>query len=234
MLKVDRLVGGYGDITVLHGVTLEVGAGETVALVGSNGAGKTTLLRTIAGLMTPNAGAITFGDADVTSHRPHRRVGSGLVLVPEGRRLFAGLTVEQNLELGAYRRSDRSSIALDLKRVYDTFPVLGGRRAQPAGSLSGGEQQMCAIGRGLMAAPKLLMIDELSLGLSPVAVDGLLDAIEKLREQGITILLVEQDVQVALRTADRGYVLESGAVVLEGSAAELLEHPRLRSAYLGL
>ena len=234
MLWIGGLVAGYGDIEILHGVDLEVGAGEIVALVGSNGAGKTTLLRTVAGLITPMAGSVELEGRDVTRLRAAGRVKAGVALVPEGRRLFAALTVEQNLLLGAYTRSDQAAARRDLARIYELFPLLGARPNQPAGSLSGGEQQMCTIGRGLMSAPRILMIDELSLGLSPVAIDGLLLALRQLHDEGLTILLVEQDVQTALGLADRGYVLETGSIILGGPSGSLLADPMLRSAYLGL
>ena len=234
MLRTTGLVSGYGDIEILHGVDLEVGAGEIVALVGSNGAGKTTLLRTVAGLITPMAGRVELEGRDVTRLRAASRVKAGVALVPEGRRLFAALTVEQNLLLGAYTRSDHAAVRRDLIRIYELFPILGARPNQPAGSLSGGEQQMCTIGRGLMSAPRILMIDELSLGLSPVVIDGLLLALRQLHDDGLTILLVEQDVQTALGLADRGYVLETGSIVLGGPSGSLLADPMLRSAYLGL
>jgi branched-chain amino acid transport system ATP-binding protein len=234
LLRVDGLSAGYGDILVLQQVSLDVRAGEIVALIGSNGAGKTTLLRTLAGLLPTMAGAVWFGDTPITHQRAYERVRCGLVMVPEGRRLFAAMTVRQNLLLGAYQREDRAAIARDLARVYALFPRLREREHQLAGTLSGGEQQMCAIGRGLMAAPRLLMIDELSLGLAPVAVDALLAALLEIRAQGTTILLVEQDVQVALTTADRAYVLETGRVSLSGLASELLASPAVRRAYLGI
>ncbi len=234
MLRIGGLVAGYGDIEILHGIDLEVGAGEIVALVGSNGAGKTTLLRTVAGLIMPMAGRVEVEGRDVTRLRAAGRVKAGVALVPEGRRLFAALTVEQNLLLGAYTRSDHAAVRRDLARIYELFPILGTRPKQPAGSLSGGEQQMCTIGRGLMSAPRILMIDELSLGLSPIAIDGLLLALRQLHDDGLTILLVEQDVQIAFDLADRGYVLETGSIVLDGPSHSLLAEPMLRSAYLGL
>jgi branched-chain amino acid transport system ATP-binding protein len=221
-------------VEILHGVDLTVEAGEIVALVGSNGAGKTTLLRTVAGVVSPMAGVIRLEGRDVTRMRAAGRVEGGIALVPEGRRLFAALSVEQNLLLGAYLRKDRAAVRRDLDRVYDLFPLLHERRDQRAGSLSGGEQQMCTIGRGLMSAPRILMIDELSLGLAPVAVDNLLLALRQLHENGLTILLVEQDVQTALGLANRGYVLETGAITLHGQSEALLRDPMLRAAYLGL
>jgi branched-chain amino acid transport system ATP-binding protein len=234
MLRVERLEAGYGDVPVLHGVSLEVGAGEIVALVGSNGAGKSTLLKTLAGLLPATAGEVEFDGAPITGLKAYRRVQLGIALVPEGRRLFAGLTVRQNLLLGAFQRRDQAAIDADLARVYALFPRLKEREDQLAGRLSGGEQQMCAIGRGLMAAPRLLLIDELSLGLAPVAVDALLAALQAVHAQGTPLLLVEQDVRTALGIADRAYVVESGQVTIHGPARTLLADPRIKQAYLGL
>jgi branched-chain amino acid transport system ATP-binding protein len=234
MLSADGLVSGYGDVEVLHGVSLTVREGEVVALVGSNGAGKTTLLRTLVGLLGLRTGSIQFGGRDVSRFSAQDRVRGGIALVPEGRRLFSALSVEQNLQLGAYLRRDQVAVKDDLARIYEHFPILRERRNQAAGSLSGGEQQMCTIGRALMSGPRLLLIDELSLGLSPVAVDGLLIALRALHTSGMTFLMVEQDVETALQFADRGYVLEAGEIVLEGPSEELLANPSLRSAYLGI
>ena len=234
MLRVERLEAGYGDVPVLHGVSLEVGAGEIVALVGSNGAGKSTLLKTLAGLLPARAGEVEFDGAPITDLKAYRRVQLGIALVPEGRRLFAGLTVRQNLLLGAFQRRDQAAIDADLARVYALFPRLKEREDQLAGRLSGGEQQMCAIGRGLMAAPRLLLIDELSLGLAPVAVDALLAALQAVHAQDTPLLLVEQDVRTALGIADRAYVVESGQVAMHGPAKTLLADPRIKQAYLGL
>jgi branched-chain amino acid transport system ATP-binding protein len=234
MLSADGLVSGYGDVEVLHGVSLTVREGEVVALVGSNGAGKTTLLRTLVGLLGLRTGSIQFGGRDVSRFSAQDRVRGGIALVPEGRRLFSALSVEQNLQLGAYLRRDQVAVKDDLARIYEHFPILRERRNQAAGSLSGGEQQMCTIGRALMSGPRLLLIDELSLGLSPVAVDGLLIALRALHTSGMTFLMVEQDVETALQFADRGYVVEAGEIVLEGPSAELLANPSLRSAYLGI
>jgi branched-chain amino acid transport system ATP-binding protein len=234
MLSADGLVSGYGDVEVLHGVSLTVREGEVVALVGSNGAGKTTLLRTLVGLLGVRTGAIQFGGSDVSRFSARDRVRGGLALVPEGRRLFSALSVEQNLQLGAYLRTHQDAVKADLARIYELFPILHERRNQAAGSLSGGEQQMCTIGRALMSGPRLLLIDELSLGLSPVAVDALLIALRALHASGMTFLMVEQDVETALQFADRGYVLEAGEIVLEGPSTELLANPGLRSAYLGI
>ena len=234
MLFADGLVSGCGDVEVLHGVSLTVREGEVVALVGSNGAGKTTLLRTLVGLLGLRTGSIQFGGRDVSRFSAQDRVRGGIALVPEGRRLFSALSVEQNLQLGAYLRRDQVAVKDDLARIYEHFPILRERRNQAAGSLSGGEQQMCTIGRALMSGPRLLLIDELSLGLSPVAVDGLLIALRALHTSGMTFLMVEQDVETALQFADRGYVLEAGEIVLEGPSEELLANPSLRSAYLGI
>jgi len=234
MLKVRNLDAGYGDIQVLWGISIQVEPGETIALVGPNGAGKSTLLKTIAGLIRPMKGEVHFDGRNISHDNPDVRVKAGLSLVPEGRRLFAGLTVEDNLMMGAYLRQDREAISRDLAWVYELFPEVADRKNSLAGDLSGGEQQMCAIGRGLLASPRLLLIDELSLGLAPVAVDRLLKAIEKIQEQGVVILLVEQDVQTAFEIADRGYVIETGRVCIEGTAQELLSDDYVRACYLGI
>jgi len=232
LLSLTGVAAGYGKVPVLSGVALEVREGEIVALVGSNGAGKTTLLRAISRAL-PSSGRIVFAGQDLEALAPEKVFGLGLVQVPEGRQLFAQMSVAENLAMGAYRRRDRDGVARSLKRVYELFPVLEERRAQKAHSMSGGEQQMCAIGRALMAAPKLLMIDEMSLGLAPIIVDRLLDVLKAIREEGVTILLVEQDVFAAFSIADRGYVLETGHIVREGAVAELEGDPALRKAYLG-
>jgi branched-chain amino acid transport system ATP-binding protein len=230
MLRVERLSAGYGPVEVLWDVDLEVGEREIVALVGSNGAGKTTLLRAISGLIRPTGGEVRFEGDEVDGLRPEQIVGRGIAHVPEGRHLFQGLTVRENLMAGAYARRNGA----DLDEVVELFPRLGERMSQLAGSLSGGEQQMCAIGRGLMSRPKLLMIDELSLGLAPKLVDQIMDRLESVAEGGTALLLVEQDVDAALRIAGRGYVLETGRVAATGSSAELSEDPRVREAYLGM
>ena len=230
MLRVERLSAGYGPVEVLWDVDLEVGEREIVALVGSNGAGKTTLLRAISGLIRPTGGEVRFEGDEVDGLRPEQIVGRGIAHVPEGRHLFQGLTVRENLMAGAYARRNGA----DLDEVVELFPRLGERMSQLAGSLSGGEQQMCAIGRGLMSRPKLLMIDELSLGLAPKLVDQIMDRLESVAEGGTALLLVEQDVDAALRIAGRGYVLETGRVAASGSSAELSEDPRVREAYLGM
>ncbi len=234
LLEVTGVCSGYGDVQVLWDVSLEVREGEVVALVGANGAGKTTLLFTLSQLVRPRSGSMRFAGVDFTRARPEQVVGAGIVHVPQGRRLFAGLTVAENLLQGAYRRRDAAGVASDLEWVFRLLPRLKERAGQIAGRLSGGEQQMCAIGRGLMSRPRLLLIDELSLGLAPLIVDNLLDLIAEINRQGTTVLLVEQDVQVALEHAHRGYVLETGRIVQSGGAAELLEDPRIRQAYLGL
>jgi len=234
LLEVRDLASGYGQVQILWNVSLEVRQGEVVALIGANGAGKTTLLYTLSQLVKPKSGAIRFEGRDLTRSRPEKVVGAGIVHVPQGRRLFSGLTVKENLLQGAYLRDDPAGIEEDLEWVFGLLPRLRERASQLAGRLSGGEQQMCAIGRGLMSRPRLLLIDELSLGLAPLIVDHLLDLISQINQKGTTVLLVEQDVQVALEHAHRGYVLETGRVVQSSPAAQLLEDPRIRQAYLGL
>jgi branched-chain amino acid transport system ATP-binding protein len=232
VLTVSEVSAGYGRVPVLHDVALAVGPGEVVALLGANGAGKTTLLRVISGQLRPSAGSVDFDGRELVGLRPERVVTAGVALVPEGRRLFAGLSVRENLLLGGYsRRGD--DLAPDLERVFGLFPRLAQRAEQPAGRLSGGEQQMAAIGRALMARPRLLMIDELSLGLAPTVVDDLIDLLPGLAREGTAILLVEQDVEAALAVAARGYVLELGSIVKQGPAAALIEDPALTDAYLG-
>lgn len=232
VLKVNDLSAGYGRIEVLWDIGIEVGRDEIVSLVGSNGAGKTTLLRAISGVIVPSAGSIVWDGTDIAALPPENVVGRGISHVPEGRRLFAGLTVRENLSLGAYSRGQVSSQEID--RVVQLFPRLGERLDQVAGSLSGGEQQMCAIARGLMAHPRLLMIDELSLGLAPKLVDQLLDRLQEIPGQGTSVLLVEQDVDAALTLAQRAYVMETGRIVAKGTGEELLNDPRVREAYLGV
>lgn len=229
MLEVSGLYAGYGRVEVLHGVDLTVGDGEIVALVGSNGAGKSTLLRTVSGLLPPMRGSIEWNGRRIGERSPERIVELGVAHVPEGRRLFPGLTVRENLRIGAYRRG-----AGDLDRVLEVFPHLGGRLGQVAGSLSGGEQQMCAIGRGLMSDPALLMVDELSLGLAPKLVEQILDQLRAVERTGTSLLLVEQDVEAAMDVAARSYVLEIGEVVVSGASDQLRTDDRVREAYLGL
>ncbi len=233
MLEVSGLRSSYGRIEVLKGVSLEVGAGEIVALVGSNGAGKTTLLRVLSGVQPHTAGHIEFAGEAIERAPPHRRVALGLTHVPEGRQVFAPLTVQDNLRLGAYLRRD-AGIARDIDRVYATFPVLAEKRGLPAGGLSGGQQQMLAIGRALMARPRLLLLDEPSMGLAPLLVEQILAAIVALRRDNVTILLVEQNATAALAIADRGYVLETGRIAHAGTGAALLADARVREAYLGI
>lgn len=236
LLEVRGLSSGYGETQVLWDISLDVLRGEVVALVGANGAGKSTLLTAISGLLPGWTGTIVFAGRDITRYRAERIVKLGLAQVPQGRRLFGGLTIEENLKLGAYtnRAGSISAIAADLERVYTFLPKLRERRRQLAGSLSGGEQQMCAIGRGLMTRPDLLLIDELSLGLAPNVVDDLLAALDNIhRQEGLSFFLVEQDVQIALERATRAYVMESGRIVLNGSAADLLKSEEVRMAYLG-
>jgi ABC-type branched-subunit amino acid transport system ATPase component len=234
MLEVRSLNVAYGDTQVLWDVSLDVREGEIVALIGSNGAGKTTLLSTISGLMRPRSGEIRFDGHLISDVPTDEIVRRRLVHVPEGRRLFSALTVSENLLLGAHLRTDKAAIRRDLDRVFTLFPILSERQSQLAGKLSGGEQQMCAIGRGLMAGPRLLMIDELSLGLAPIIVERLVDVLVEVNRGGTTLLLVEQDVEIALTRATRGYVLEAGQVGLSGTASDLLLDDEVRRAYLGI
>jgi branched-chain amino acid transport system ATP-binding protein len=232
LLEIRGLTAGYGDVPILTGIDLVVNTGEIVALVGSNGAGKTTLLCAVSRTIKAR-GVLRFAGQDVLPLKPEALFARGLVQVPEGRQLFARMSVAENLAMGAYRRRDGSGIAASLDQVFELFPILKERRGQMAGSLSGGEQQMCAVGRALMAAPKLLMIDEMSLGLAPIIVDRLLDVLVKIRGQGVPILMVEQDVFAALSIADRGYVLEHGRIVQSAGAETLKHDPALQKAYLG-
>lgn len=233
MLTLDDLKVSYGAIAALRGVSLGVETGELVALIGSNGAGKTTTLRTISGLLRPEAGHVRFQGEDLSSQPPHRIVGMGISHVQEGRQIFGTLSVRQNLQLGAVARQDRSGSDDDLGRVFDLFPVLKERLRQSGGTLSGGEQQMLAIGRALMARPRLLLLDEPSLGLAPLLVERIFEAISQLKAEGTTILLVEQNARQALRIADRAYVLETGLIAMSGTAAELAANPDVERAYLG-
>ena len=233
LLEVSRLSAGYDTVPVLYDVTLQIRLAEIVALVGSNGAGKTTLLRALS-RMLPSMGSITLNSHQLTSMTPDQVFALGLVQVPEGRQLFDRMSVEDNLLMGAYRRRDKTEITHDLEKVYALFPRLAERRRQLAGSMSGGEQQMCAMARGLMAKPVLLMIDEMSLGLAPVIVEQLMEVLSSIRQQGVTVLLVEQDVHLALSIADRGYVMEVGRIVHSGPAKKLIDDPEVRRAYLGI
>jgi branched-chain amino acid transport system ATP-binding protein len=234
VLEVRELSAGYGPVQILREVTLSVEAGEIVTLVGSNGAGKSTLLNAICGIVRPTAGRVSLDGTDITGWTSEAIVGQGITQVPEGRRLFPQMTVRENLLMGAYRRRDRQAIGRDLNWMYDLFPILRDRQRQRAGSMSGGEQQMCAIARGLMARPRILILDELSLGLAPIMLDVLVDAIGKIHDEGTTIFVVEQDVAVAFDLATTGYVLENGRVVLSGRTADLKANPHVKTAYLGL
>ena len=223
----------YGSIQALRGISLRVEQGEIVTLLGANGAGKTTTLRSINGLNRPRQGSIRFLDRDITTVHAHEIVKRGIAQSPEGRRLFPRMTVLENLEMGAFQRRDRGGIREDLERVFELFPRLRERRSQKAGTLSGGEQQMCVIGRALMARPKLLLLDEPSLGLAPIFVERIFDIIKQINEQGTSILLVEQNALMALDAAHRGYVLETGSIVLADSAAALKTNEQVRKTYLG-
>ena len=233
MLEIRDLEAAYGDIRVLSGVTLSVGPGQIVALLGPNGAGKSTLLNVVAGLLRPRAGTIRFDGADLASVRAHLVVERGVALVPEGRRLFGTMTVEENLELGAFAARARATRAAGLERVWALFPDLRERRRQLVRSLSGGQQQMVAVGRALMTNPRLLMLDEPSLGIAPRLVRSIMESLAEINRGGVAVFLVEQNVQAALGLADRGYVLESGRIAGHGSAADLLRDPHVRRAYLG-
>jgi branched-chain amino acid transport system ATP-binding protein len=233
-LHVSRLESGYGEVQVLWGIDLDVGASEIVCVIGSNGAGKSTLLRTISGLIPAWAGQIVMDGHDLTRATPARVLAAGVAHVPEGRRLFSVMSVEDNLRMGAYLRSDEADVRRDLAQIYDLFPILGDRRWQEAGTLSGGEQQMCAIGRGIMSRPRLLMIDELSLGLAPKALEQLSETLVQIRRtRDLAILLVEQDVLVALELSDRAFVIDRGQVSFFGPADQVAQDPKVREAYLG-
>ncbi len=233
MLAVENLTSRYGRIEVLHGVSLEVAAGEIVTLVGSNGAGKTTLLRAISGVQPVSAGTVRFAGEAIDHLPAHRRVARGIAQVPEGRQVFAPLDVEDNLRLGAFTRRD-GEIAADLDNVYATFPALAEKRRVPAGALSGGQQQMLAIGRALMARPKLVLLDEPSMGLAPFLVEQIFAIIADFKRRGLTVLLVEQNAHAALAIADRGYVIETGRITISATGRDLLDDARVRAAYLGV
>jgi len=233
VLEVDGLVVHYGAVQALKGVSLRADAGEIVTLIGANGAGKTTLLRTLSGLVPVKSGEIRFEGRSLVKVPPHEIVGRGIAQSPEGRLVFANLSVEDNLELGAYRRKDRAAVRTDRDAVYQLFPRLLERRRQSAGTLSGGEQQMLAIGRALMARPRLLLLDEPSLGLAPLLVREIFRTIREINARGVTVLLVEQNAHMALSIAGRGYVLETGSVAVEDAAANLLRNDEVRKAYLG-
>ncbi len=233
MLRIESLVAGYGRITALHGVSLEVADGQIVCLLGANGAGKTTLLNCISGVVATRSGQVSFDSQPITGLAPEQIVARGVVQVPEGRAVFRSMTVRENLELGAWCRRDRAAAQHDYDRALSLFPVLRQRLDQTAGTLSGGEQQMLMLGRALIAGPRLLLLDEPSLGLSPVAVESLFQVIRELRRAGLPILLVEQNARVALNVSDRGYVLQNGEIVASGDAATLRDADFVREAYLG-
>ncbi len=234
MLELKNISSGYGQVQVLWNVSLDVRSPEIVCIIGSNGAGKTTLLRTISGVIPVWSGSITFDGFDLVKTPSHDVVTRGIAHVPEGRRLFRTMSVKDNLLMGAYRRDDSAEVQAELERIYGMFPVLAERRNQIAGTLSGGEQQMCAIGRAMMSRPKLLLIDELSLGLAPRVVETLAQALSRIRDLGISILLVEQDVITAFELATRGFVLDNGKVTISAPTTELLDHPMVRQAYMGV
>ncbi len=233
MLKVENLSVRYGMIEAIRNISFEVNDGEIVTLIGANGAGKTTTLQTVSGLLKPASGAVYLDGVDITKIPPHKIVTMGLAQVPEGRRVFAQMSVIENLELGAYYRKDRNGIEADMKNVFELFPRLEERKNQLAGTLSGGEQQMLAMGRALMAKPKIMLMDEPSMGLSPLLVREIFRIIEDINQQGTTVLLVEQNAKMALGIADRAYVLETGKITLEGTGAELAASEQVRKAYLG-
>ncbi len=234
MLKVDSIRTFYGNIEALKGVSLEVNRGEIVTLIGANGAGKSTTLMSICGVTPPRTGSVVFEGKDITRLATDKIVASGITQVPEGRLIFPGLTVRENLMMGAYLRSDKAGIAKDLDHIYGLFPILKERRTQHGGTLSGGEQQMLAIGRALMSRPKLLLLDEPSLGLAPIVVENIFNVITTINSEGVTVMLVEQNAQMALSIAHRAYVLETGHVTLSGDANALMNDPKVQSAYLGL
>ncbi|MFF7589798.1 ABC transporter ATP-binding protein [Kitasatospora purpeofusca] len=233
LLEVQDLRVSYGKIEAVKGISFTVNQGEVTTLIGTNGAGKTTTLRTLSGLLKPTAGTITFDGQALSTVPAHKIVALGLAHSPEGRHIFPRMTIEENLLLGAFLRNDTDGIAKDVERAYGLFPILGERRKQAAGTLSGGEQQMLAMGRALMSRPKLLMLDEPSMGLSPLMMQKIMATIVELRADGTTILLVEQNAQAALSLSDRGYVMETGSIVLQGTGADLLHDESVRKAYLG-
>jgi branched-chain amino acid transport system ATP-binding protein len=233
LLQVDEIQTYYGSIQALKGVSLEVHEGEVVTLIGANGAGKSTTLRSINGLNHPRRGSIRFRGTDITHEAPHRVVKMGIAQSPEGRKLFPRMSVTENLEMGAFQRTDRAAFKEDMDRVFELFPRLAERRHQKAGTMSGGEQQMCAIGRALMARPTLLMLDEPSMGLAPIFVERIFETIVEVNKQGTSILLVEQNALMALEVASRGYVLETGHVALADDAKALAQNPEVRKTYLG-
>ncbi|MCI0349690.1 MAG: ABC transporter ATP-binding protein, partial [Acidobacteriales bacterium] len=234
LLEVNNVHTYYGNIHALKGVSFTVDKGEIVTLIGANGAGKTTTLRTICGLMQPRDGSVIFDNHNLTEYMAHELVSKGIAMVPEGRGVFGKLSVTDNLELGAYYRSDSGGIRKDIDYMFTLFPRLGERRSQMAGTMSGGEQQMLAMARAMMARPRLLLMDEPSMGLAPVLVDSVFDTIQRISDEGMTILLVEQNAQMALQIADRGYVLQSGEIVLSDTAQNLQQNPMVQKTYLGI
>ena len=234
MLKVDKVTAGYGVIPVIREIQIEIGNEETVALVGGNGAGKSTLLKVISGLIKPRGGQVFFEDIDLTALPPHRIVDLGVIQVPEGRRIFPRMNVRENLLLGGRNLRARQNVESLMEKVHTLFPILKSKEKQEAGTLSGGEQQMLAIGRGLMAMPKLILLDEPSLGLSPLLVRAIFETLVRLKQQGLTILLVEQNVTRSLKVADQGYVIENGKIALSGSGKSLLENGQIKAAYWGI
>ena len=233
MLKVEDLVVSYGGIEALKGISLNVPDGKIITLIGANGAGKSTLLRTIIGLVKPQSGKISYNEKEITALNSQKIVTTGITLVPEGRRVFSNLTVLENLKIGAYMRNDKAEIEQDIEWIYSLFPRLKERNWQLAGTLSGGEQQMLAVGRALMCRPKLIMMDEPSLGLAPLVIKDIFRIIQEINAKGMTILLIEQNANMALKIADWAYVLETGRITMEGTGKELLENPQIREAYLG-
>ncbi|MDD3396216.1 MAG: ABC transporter ATP-binding protein [Acidaminococcaceae bacterium] len=233
MLKISDLVVSYGGIEALKGISVDVPDGQIVTLIGANGAGKSTLLRSIIGLVKIQSGSISYNDQTINGLNSQKIVQTGITLVPEGRRVFPNLTVLENLQIGAYMRNDSEGIQQDIEKIYKLFPRLEERHWQMAGTLSGGEQQMLAVGRALMCKPKLLMMDEPSLGLAPLIIKDIFSIIQKINKQGVTILLIEQNANMALKIADKAYVLETGRISMEGTGAELLENPEIKAAYLG-
>ena len=234
MLELENIHTYYGNIHALKGLSIRVEQAEIVSLIGGNGAGKSTTLKTISGLLHPRHGTIRLAGEDLTKLKPHHIVQKGIVQVPEGRRIFGRLSVTENLEMGAYALKDKQKISSNLEKVFTMFPRLKERRSQLGGTLSGGEQQMLAMGRGLMADPKILLLDEPSMGLAPVLVDSIFDTIQEMHRSGTTILLVEQNARAALAVADRGYVLQTGTIVLSGDAADLRANEMVQKAYLGI
>ncbi|WP_370692294.1 ABC transporter ATP-binding protein [Nocardioides sp.] len=234
LLQLEKAVLTYGKIEALHGISIDVAEGEVVALIGANGAGKTSTMRAVSGVRGLHSGKVIFDGQDVTKLRADQRMRLGLCLAPEGRGIFPGMSVTENLEMGAYTRRDRPEIAQDFDRVFELFPRMEERRKQIAGTMSGGEQQMLAIGRALMSRPRLLLLDEPSMGLAPMLIQQIFNIISQIAEQGTTILVVEQNAKQALSRADRAYVLETGSIVKSGSGADLLDDPSIREAYLGV